>query len=272
MSERLKRLTSRVARGDKNAQRVFDQYEDGVIGVTTAFNAVFNNTPILLNADCNEYLNSLKDESVDLVLTDPPYDISKDTGFQSCVNGNKKFSVSMDFGEWDHGVIDLGQTIKGLYRVLKKGGTAIIWYDLWKITDLRKLMEDSGFKQIRLIEWLKTNPVPINSKVNYLTNSREVAILGVKGSKPTFNSSFDRGIYEYPIYRAVDRIHPTQKPILLMEALIKKHSNEGDVVLDVFLGSGTTTIACLNTNRKSIGCELDSEMFEKMIERVKTYE
>ena len=56
----------------------------------------------------------------------------------------------------------------------------------------------SGFKQIRFIEWIKTNPVPVNQHTNYLSNAREVALLGVKKGKPTFNSKFDKGIYQFP--------------------------------------------------------------------------
>ena len=110
---------------------------------------------------------------------------------------------------------------------------------------------------------MKTNPQPINSKVNYLTNCREVAVLGIKGSNPTFNSSYDKGVYEFPLQGGKDRFHPTQKSLLLFEALIKKHSNENDVVLDTFLGGGTTAIACKNTNRKFKGCEISKEYFDK---------
>jgi len=95
----------------------------------------------------------------------------------------------------------------------------------------------------------------------------------VKGAKPTFNSSYDKGIYdkgvyEYPIYGGKDRFHPTQKSLPLFEDLIIKHSNEGDIVLDCFLGSGTTAAAALNTNRKFIGCELEKDYFEKSLERI----
>ena len=62
-------------------------------------------------------------------------------------------------------------------------------------------MEKCGFKQIRFIEWIKTNPQPLNSKVNYLTNCREIALLGIKKSKPTFNSKYDNGLYDNEIYQ-----------------------------------------------------------------------
>ena len=142
----------------------------------------------------------------------------------------------------------------------------IVFFDLWKITLLKKIMEKHKFKQIRLVEWIKTNPQPLNSKINYLTNCREIALLGVKGGKPTFNSKYDNGIYRYPLQGGKKRFHPTQKSLLLFEDLIKKHSNENDVVLDTFLGGGTTAIACKNTNRKFKGCELSKEYYDKVID------
>jgi site-specific DNA-methyltransferase (adenine-specific) len=122
------------------------------------------------------------------------------------------------------------------------------------------------FKQLRFIEWIKTNPQPINSRVNYLTNSREIALLGVKKGKPTFNSEYDKGIYEFPIQGGKKRFHPTQKSIKLFVELIKKHSNEGDVVVDTFLGGGTTAVACKESGRKFIGSELDEKYFKNLSE------
>jgi site-specific DNA-methyltransferase (adenine-specific) len=116
-----------------------------------------------------------------------------------------------------------------------------------------------------MIEWIKTNPQPLNSKVNYLTNCREIALVGVKGGSPTFNSSYDNGIYMYPLQGGKNRFHPTQKSLALFEELIKKHSNENDVVLDTFLGGGTTAIACKNTNRQFKGCEISKEYIDKTL-------
>jgi len=124
-------------------------------------------------------------------------------------------------------------------------------------------MEKHKFKQLRFIEWIKTNPQPINSRVNYLTNSREIAILGVKKGKPTFNGEYDNGIYKFPIQSGKDRFHPTQKNIKLFEELIKKHSNEGDLIVDTFLGGGTTATAAKNTGRRCIASEISKEYYDK---------
>jgi site-specific DNA-methyltransferase (adenine-specific) len=143
---------------------------------------------------------------------------------------------------------------------LKDGGTMIMFFDLWKITALKELMEKYKFKQVRMIDLGKSNPQPLNSSVNYLTNCREIALVGIKKSKPTFNSKYDNGIYSF--YKAEERFHPTQS-LLLFEELIKKHSNENDVVLDTFLGAGTTAIACKNTKRRFRGA-MSKEYFDKV--------
>lgn len=227
----------------------------------------------LTNESCFDLLSRIESNSVGLVLIDPPYEVSRDTNFQSgeaTGRDTDRFRVSMDFGEWDQGFTGLDKVTEECYRVLKPGGTMICFYDLWKITTLREYFEKAGFKQLRFIEWVKTNPVPINSKVNYLTNAREIAVVGVKGGKPTFHSEYDNGIYEYPICHDKGRFHPTQKPLALFEGLIRKHSNEGDLVLDCFSGAATTAVACIELNRDFIGCELDKEYYEKSMERIKS--
>ena len=227
-----------------------------------------------LNEDCFSFLQTVPSKSVNLILIDPPYEISRPTNFQSGEETGRdtdRFRISMDFGEWDKNFTGLNEVIKEGYRILKDGGTFICFYDLWKITPLKEMFEKNKYKQIRYIEWLKTNPVPINSKINYLTNAREIAVSAIKVSKPTFNSSYDNGLYQYSICQDKGRFHPTQKPLAFMEKLIEKHSNENDVVLDCFAGSCTTGLAAINTNRQFIGCEIDPEYYSKSIERLRKY-
>jgi len=260
-----------------------------------------------------EYLSTIDDKSIDLVLTDPPYIISRDSGMNTHYNTvkenerknvqqvktqeqwiaykteneliddskrdnyikygtiyGKKYCVKTDYGEWDSKftIEVLDQFIGEYYKKLRVGGTMIMFFDIWKITDLKALFEKHKFKQIRFIEWIKTNPQPLNSGVNYLTNCREIALLGVKGGSPTFNSKYDKGIYEFPLQGGKNRFHPTQKSLRLFEELIKKHSNENSVVLDTFLGAGTTAFASKNTNRRFKGCEVEKEYYDKVIELI----
>jgi len=271
---------------------------------------------MIYNQEGIECLNLLKDGSIDLILTDPPYIISKESGMNKFVKevaeldasgknkkteedwvtfkakkgytddkyrenyikyGNasgNKYAFKTDYGEWDKqfSIEKLQEFVKLFYKKLKKGGTCIIFFDIWKLESLKRIMEEIkktnkgnwvGFKQIRFIEWVKTNPMPLNQSRNYLTNCREVALLGVKGGSPTFNSKYDKGIYEFPIQTGKKgERHPTQKSLRLFEELIKKHSNEGDIVVDPFLGGGTTAIACKATKRIFYGCEVDKSYFD----------
>ena len=229
----------------------------------------------LKNEDALSYVKSLSSKSVDLVLTDPPYAISRDTNFKGGkLKGTDvdRFRVSYDFGEWD--VVDedyFRVLFKETYRVLKKGGTLVCFYDIWKLESLKGILESCGFRMFRFIEWVKTNPVPINSKVSYLSNAREVAIVCVKGSKPTFNNSYHNGIYSYPIYQGEDRFHTTQKSLKLFEDIILNHSNEGDTILDMFSGSGTTLIAANNLKRSCFACEKDVNYYTQTLERLNKY-
>jgi len=263
------------------------------------------------NQEGIEYLQTIPNKSIDLILTDPPYIISRDSGMNSHYNQvkenerlnvqqvkthaewliyktengftddskrenyikygtiyGKKYCVKTDYGEWDSQftIDDLDQFVGEYYKKLRTGGTMIMFFDIWKITDLKTLFEKHNFKQIRFIEWIKTNPQPLNSGVNYLTNCREIALLGVKGGKPTFNSKYDNGMYQYPLQGGKNRFHPTQKSLPLFEELIKKHSNENSIVLDTFLGGGTTAFACKNTNRRFKGCEISKEYYDKVME------
>ena len=226
----------------------------------------------ITRSDYREFLQSLKSNSVDLLLTDPPYTVSRKTGFANFKNGVPRFAVSMDFGEWDHERIDLDALARETYRVLRRGGAAIVWYDVWKISHLYDALADAGFKMLRLIVWNKTNPVPLNSQSSYLSNSREMAVVGVKGGKPTFNSEYDRGDYAYPIPRhGGKRIHPTQKPLDLFRELIRKHSNPGDLVIDPFLGSGTTAVAAIQEGRTFAGCDIDEKYVKASKARMREY-
>ena len=285
---------------------------------------------MIANKEGLEYLKTIESDSIDLVLTDPPYITSKESGMNKWVQHveeqnktnakdiktpeefvdhktlekwhqffrtakthvkywskkyhtmkqdylkygsiyGEKYARVTDFGDWDRNFTlqKLDLFVSQFSRVLKKGGTAIIFFDLWKISDLKKILEDNGFKQIRFIEWVKTNPQPLNSKTNYLTNCREVALSAVKGGKPTFNSKYDNAIYEFPTQAGKNRFHPTQKSLALFKALIEKHSNPGDVVLDPFLGAGTTAVAAKELKRNFVGCEIDEEFYKKSIDWLK---
>ena len=219
---------------------------------------------VMENMSCFDFLPTLENNSIDLVLIDPPYDILGGSWYK-----DRSHAGDESFGAWDN-ELNIQKLLTELYRVLRAGGTLICFYDLWKISYLKEYLEQAKFKQIRFIEWLKTNPVPLNGRINYLTTAREIALVAVKKGKGTFNSRYDKGIYEYNLCQEKGRFHPTQKPIKLIEALVEKHSREADVVLDCFFGSGTTAAACLNTNRNFVGCEKDETYYLRAKNRIQT--
>jgi len=273
------------------------------------------------NREGLDYLTTIEDGSVDLILTDPPYIISKDSGmeeFSKTVSSGtgerseeeweeyysknidtiekkkgklsvfrknylqygsiygKKYAVNTKFGDWDEEFTleKLEEFVGEYYKKLRKGGTIIMFFDIWKMGVLRDIFERAGgyskagkprgFSKIRLVEWAKTNPQPRNQRVTYLSNAKEYAIVGVKGSKAIFNSKYDFGTYSYPFPSGKGRLHPTQKSLDLFVDLINKHSNPDDLVLDTFLGGGTTAKACKITGRRFIGCEVCEEYYNKI--------
>jgi len=227
----------------------------------------------LYNIDSTKLMKKMIENkiTVDAIITDSPYLISKKSGYTN-TKVKKYKNHTIDFGEWDKKELDL-ETIFNLYfKLLKDGGTILFFYDCWKMQEVKEVAEAVGFKQARLCQWVKTNPVPINSKLNYLSNVKEYFITFVKKSKPTFNSKYDNGLYSYPICHGKERTkHPTQKPLKLMEDLVLKHTNEGDLILDPFMGSGTTGEAALKNNRKFIGAELIKEYFDLASDRLNEY-
>ena len=229
---------------------------------------------MIINDDCLNFLPQLKSNSIDLILTDPPYIISKDSFFKChSESADKKivakYNLSIDFGDWDKQQIDWDFILAQYWRIMKPGATLIIFYDIWKSGELKEKAEKHKFKQARIGQWQKTNPVPVNSSLNYLSNAIEYFFTFVKGKNPTFNSKYDFGIYKFPICHGLERTkHPTQKPISLIKELIEKHSKPNDIVLDTFAGSGTTAHAAIITNRKYIIVERDKNYYEIIKKRI----
>jgi DNA modification methylase len=164
----------------------------------------------IVNKDGLEYLSTFEDNSIDLILTDPPYITSRDTGmntfYDNIKNDNtsrteqdwekyveknpkpiqtkaqrdnflkygtiygKKYAVQTQYGNWDSEFTleKLEDFVRLFFLKLRNGGTCIIFFDIWKITTLKDIMEKYGFKQIRFIEWIKTNPKPLNMIKAYI--------------------------------------------------------------------------------------------------------
>ena len=212
-------------------------------------------TNVIYNEDCIEGVKKLSDDSLDLVLTDPPYNASKskiksDTKNYKAVNENwdKEFKIDFINLSWDK---------------LKQTGSMLIF------CSYHTLKQYLNWKQPRqIIHWQKSNAFPALAKV--YTFSYEYILWYTKGSPYTFNKQFaGRDEIITPICAGHERTkHPTQKPIKVMEKLIKVHSNKNEIVLDPYIGSGTTAVACLKTNRQFIGFEKEEEYYNIALKRI----
>ena len=136
----------------------------------------------LYNENCLDFMKKIEDNSIQFIMADPPYLISDKKDTFSKGNGNlSKYRLIQ--GEWDLGDDEIiYDCIKEFKRILKRGGSLIIWYDIWKISYLKEEMENNLFKQIRLCTWLKKNSPPIGSSNSYLPNSKEYFVYGAKNT------------------------------------------------------------------------------------------
>lgn len=224
----------------------------------------------LYNIDYKILVKDLKNKhmKVDAIITDPPYNVSRDSqlGFSNMGRSG------MNYGKWDY---DFNQKkwIKDVSDLVKPGGAVIIFNDWKNLGDISKQLEKCDFTVKDIIRWEKRNPMPKNIERRYVTDC-EFAVWAVKnGEKWTFNKPKEEG-YLKPVFTTgivpggKKRLHPTQKHLEIMDKLIKIHTNEGDTVLDPFLGSGTTAVACKNNNRNIIGSEIEKQYYDITIERL----
>lgn len=230
------------------------------------------------NMDCLEFMKTLPNNSVQFIVADPPYLISNKKDTFSLGEGNlSKYKLVQ--GEWDlvenEIILDCISEFK---RILKRGGSMIIWYDWKKINKISDLLEKNSFKQIRLNQWVKYNPPPIGSSNSYLPNAKEYFLYCAKNTsykkewiKAPFNSNYDKGIYTHSI-AGKNRIHPTEKPYSLMEEIILKHTNKNDVVFIPFGGSGVDVEVCINNNLYYLCTEKDENYYKKIIEKIWNYQ
>lgn len=228
----------------------------------------------LYKGDCLELMKNIPDGSVDLVLTDPPY------GTTAC--------------KWDS-VIPFVPMWEQLNRIIKSNG-AICLFGSEPFSSALRMSNIKNFKY----DWIwnkklagngilaKRQPLKIHEIVSVfnsgiyipqMTKGRYRKKMGLKESEITGGNSFakqtendlyyPKTILEYGIGNMrKGRFHPTQKPVDLLEYLIKTYTNDGETVLDFTMGSGSTGVACINTNRNFIGIELDKGYFDIAEKRI----
>ena len=201
----------------------------------------------IINADCMDILKQLPDKCIDLVLTDPPYGIN--VARNGKIGGRKCCSVT-DYGkkDWDN-KIPKKEIFEEIFRVSKNqiifGGNYFIEY----------LTNSSCW-----LVWDKNNSGNFADCELAWTNFKSA----VRKYKWTWNGMLQEDMKHKDI-----RIHPTQKPLKLFEMILNDYSNENDLILDCFSGSGTTAVACYDLKRRFICIEKDKEYYEKSVERLK---
>lgn len=216
----------------------------------------------IYNVDCIEGMRDIPDESIDLIVTDPPYLIGycrhdKDSRFSKPIKNDDNPDL-------------VAKYIKECYRILKKN-TACYMFTNYKTVDWFKVeLEKAGFNLKNIIIWDKER----NGMGDLATTfgySYEILFFVTKG-QPKIRGKRIPDVWRFPRVSSKKQLHQNQKPVELIRQCIEKSSDPGALVLDGFMGSGTTAIACLETGRHYIGYELDPEYFKVAQNRILDYE
>ena len=196
------------------------------------------------------------------VVTDIPYNISKENNFETMGRSG------IDFGEWDHDF--RCSDLITLPSYLKKDGSCFIFHSFEQYSDVREVMEKAGLVTKDRVIWEKTNPMPRNRDRRYISSCELSSWYTFPKAKWTFNrqdEKYQKMIFKFPT-ESGKRYHTTQKSLKLMEEIIKIHTNENDIVLDPYMGSGTTGVACMNLNRRFVGIEREEKYFNIARKRI----
>lgn len=223
----------------------------------------------IYNLDCLSGIKEIPDQSIDCVLTDPPYGIN----FNS--NHRKHSTLKSTNGILNDGVDNtdfLQQIIYELDRVLKPN-SHVYWFTRWDRIPLQMPLLQKYFKVKNSLIWKKNN-WSMGDLTGAYAGQYESILFCQKGRRKlneVDGKSRHSDILEFNRVPGNALIHSHQKPLDLIEFLIKKSSNENEIILDPFMGSGTTAIAAMNTNRRFIGFELDEDYFNLSNKRIDNF-
>ena len=227
----------------------------------------------LYNDDCLDILKNIPTASIDLVVTDPPYEVSASNGGGICnsvMHLNKSLKSLVDLNI-DNGY-DFDNVNRELIRVMRNINI-YLWCNKLQIPRYFNLYVNELKCKFDIIRWEKTNPLPTYHN-KYLTDT-EFCLYFRNGGYCSPNSYEDAKTYFVAPINAKDKKlwkHPTIKPLEIIERLVRNSSRPGETVLDPFMGSGTTGVACRNLGRDFIGCEISQEYFNIAKERIEAAE
>lgn len=214
--------------------------------------------------DCLEVMKQIPDNSVDLVLTDPPYKIITG-GRKDGVNSKRPNGIlSENKNFFQNKIPDMSLWIAEAYRTLKLGSHCYIFTNL---LNLQKTICESmraGFKLHNLLIWEKNNCTPSQY---YMKNCEYVLFLRKGKAKYINNIGDSKTVHRFNNVVG-NKLHPTEKPVELMEYYLLNSSNLNDIVLDPFMGSGSTGVAATKNGRKFIGIEINKEYFQIAQKRI----
>ena len=225
----------------------------------------------IYNRDAYELVTELKSKNFhfDHLITDPPYNISQKNNFSTMRSAKRN---GIDFGEWDKN-FDLFSWIKPYIELLNKNGSVIIFCSFRYLSYIVSILEENDMKVKDVMIWTKSNPMPRNTTRRYVQDT-EYAVWAVKNkSKWVFNKPngipYLRAKFVTSIVSGKEKsIHPTQKSLKLMKEIINIHTNENDLIIDPFMGSGTTGVAAKELKRKFLGIEKEKKYFDIAKERL----
>ena len=217
----------------------------------------------VVNGDCMDYLSQIPDHSIDLILTDPPYNIAQYSTGNIDLPG--RTALNNDLADWDLPTIEPAAFLQDFKRIIKPDGNIFIFTSYNLIGKWHEVF-DSEFDTFQFFVWHKTNPAPKIFKNGFLNSCEMIVCMWNKGHKWNFSTQNEmHNFFESPICMRPERLsdpkHPAQKPVKLLEHIIKIASNENDVIFDPFMGVGSTGVAALKNNRKFIGIEIEQEYF-----------
>lgn len=239
-----------------------------------------NQSHCIINANCLDAFHKIDDNSINLILTDPPYNLGL---FMKKRATNLKAMRPNFFGAagWDNLDFDtwkdsMDKMFEECARVSCTGASMIMFMSIIKVETIIKIAEKHGFYYKTTGIWHKQNPMPRNMNLHFINSTEAWLYFTYKKKTGTFNNN-GKVVHDFfessttPSNEKKFGKHPTQKPVALLETFINLLTNEGDVVLDPFMGSGSTGVAALKHKRKFIGVELHQEyckISEKRFEAV----
>ena len=211
--------------------------------------------------DCLNIMKQIENESIDLIVTDPPYLIKYKTNHRK--NKDHDFCSEILNDDNEQLIIDY---IRECYRILKNNTAMYMFCNCDKVDFFKQELENAGFKIKNMIIWVKNNWTAGDLKAQF-GKQYEIIFLVNKGRK-CFNGKRITDVWMFDRISGKKQLHQNQKPVDLLKQCILKHSDENDIIFDGFMGSGSTGVACIETNRKFIGVELDKKYFEIAKERI----